>query len=177
MDYTFLMEDDSYIHFEFQTTDKGIDDLMRFRTYEALLNHQTKKEVITYVVYSGDIKNPISEYNCGINTYKSEKILKAIKLSKEITSPYKRDMESILYAFANKFLSGKDLERVKEELRVTEIGKSLIEEGKEEGIKAGEKKKAIEIAKGLLDILSIEIIAQKTGLTVDEVKALKDEVK
>ena len=35
---------------------------------------------------------------------KSEKILKAIKLSKEITSPYKRDMESILYAFANKFL-------------------------------------------------------------------------
>ncbi len=41
-------------------------------------------------------------------------------------------MESILYAFANKFLSGKDLERVKEELRVTEIGKSLIEEGKEE---------------------------------------------
>ncbi len=46
-------------------------------------------------------------------------------------------MESILYAFANKFLSGKDLERVKEELRVTEIGKSLIEEGKEEGIKAG----------------------------------------
>ena len=184
MDYTFLMEDDSYIHFEFQTTDKGIDDLMRFRTYEALLNHQTKKEVITYVVYSGDIKNPISEYNCGINTYKvnaismvNEEILKAIKLSKEITSPYKRDMESILYAFANKFLSGKDLERVKEELRVTEIGKSLIEEGKEEGIKAGEKKKAIEIAKGLLDILSIEIIAQKTGLTVDEVKALKDEVK
>ena len=86
-------------------------------------------------------------------------------------------MESILYAFANKFLSGKDLERVKEELRVTEIGKSLIEEGKEESIKAGEKKKAIEIAKGLLDILSIEIIAQKTGLTVDEVKALKDEVK
>ena len=57
-----------------------------------------------------------------------------------------RDIESILYAFANKFLSGKDLERVKEELWVTEIGKSLIEEGKEEGIKAGEKKKAIEIA-------------------------------
>ena len=47
---------------------------------------------------------------------KGEKILKAIKLSKEITSPYKRDMESILYAFANKFLSGKDLEQLKEEL-------------------------------------------------------------
>lgn len=33
MDYTFLMEDDSYIHFEFQTTNKGVEDLMRFRTY------------------------------------------------------------------------------------------------------------------------------------------------
>ncbi|MGL5753171.1 MAG: hypothetical protein ACRCXT_21690, partial [Paraclostridium sp.] len=86
-------------------------------------------------------------------------------------------MESILYAFANKFLSGKDLEKVKEELRVTEIGKSLIEEGKEEGINEGKKEKAVEIARGLLDILSIEIIAQKTGLTVDEVKALKDESK
>ena len=33
------------------------------------------------------------------NSYaiKVDKILKAIKLSKEITSPYKRDMESILY--------------------------------------------------------------------------------
>ena len=27
MDYTFLMEDDTYIHIEFQTTDKGIVDL------------------------------------------------------------------------------------------------------------------------------------------------------
>lgn len=30
MDYTFLMEDDTYIHFEFQTTNKGINDLRRF---------------------------------------------------------------------------------------------------------------------------------------------------
>lgn len=124
---------------------------MRFRTYEVLLNHYTKKYVTTYVVYSGDIKRPVIEYNCGINTYKvnaismvnedrdkvfdeiidklskgndidkqdiikltftpviggkmnkGEKILKAIKLSKEITSPYKRDMESILYGLVIKF--------------------------------------------------------------------------
>lgn len=60
---------------------------------------------------------------------------------------------------------------------MTKIGKSLIEEGKEEGKNEGKKEKAIEIARGLLDILSIEIIAQKTGLTVDEVKSLKDESK
>ena len=109
---------------------------------------------------------------------KSEKILKAIKLSKEITSPYKRDMESILYAFANKFLSGKDLEKVKEELRVTEIGKSLIEEGmkkvKKKGNRRRQRKKAMEIAKSLLDVLSIKMIAEKTGLTEAEVEALKN---
>lgn len=39
MDYTFLMEDDTFIHFEFQTTNKGNLDLIRFRAYEALLSH------------------------------------------------------------------------------------------------------------------------------------------
>lgn len=57
MDYTFLMEDDTYIHFEFQTTDKGVADLRRFRAYEALLSYQTAKDVVTYVVYSNNIRN------------------------------------------------------------------------------------------------------------------------
>jgi len=35
----------------------------------------------------------------------------------------------------------------------------------------------MEIAKSLLDVLSIEIIANKTRLTVEEVKPLKDESK
>ncbi|WP_241428098.1 Rpn family recombination-promoting nuclease/putative transposase [Clostridium sp. DJ247] len=37
----------------------------------------------------------------------------------------------------------------------------------------GENKKAIEIAKNLLDVLDIETIAIKTGLSVEEVKKLK----
>ncbi|MGL4912094.1 MAG: hypothetical protein ACRC3Y_06610, partial [Romboutsia sp.] len=105
---------------------------------------------------------------------KSEKILKAIKLSKDITSPYKRDMESILYAFANKFLSGKDLEKVKEELRVTEIGKSLIEEGKEEGKNEGKKEKAIEIAKkAILKGMDNDTIKDLTDLSIDEIEAIR----
>ena len=50
------------IHFEFQTTNKGAADLRRFRAYEALLSLQTGKDVITYVVYSGDIKETLSGY-------------------------------------------------------------------------------------------------------------------
>lgn len=60
---------DSYIHFEFQTTNKGIQDLRRFRAYEALLSHQTNKDVETYVIYSNGITSPISKLEIGLNTY------------------------------------------------------------------------------------------------------------
>lgn len=182
MDYTFLMEDDTYIHIEFQTTNKGKNDLRRFKTYESLLELQTNKDVVTYVVYSGNIKNPISEYDCGINTYKvknismaningdevfgrlkqkindneeitkhdlieltftpimggtltnDEKIVDAIKILKKVDNEYSNDVKSMLYAFANKFLKGKDLEKVKEELKMTELGEMLINEGIEKGL-------------------------------------------
>lgn len=52
---------------------------------------------------------------------------------------------------------------------MTKLGKSLIDEGK--------KEKALEIAKNLLDVLSLEIIVNKTGLTEEEVKSLKNEPK
>lgn len=214
MDYTFLMEDDSYIHFEFQTTNKGIEDLRRFRTYEALLNFQTGKDVVTYVVYSGDIKNPLSGYESGINHYKinaitmadkdgdeifntiinkinnkeelskqdiisltftpimggkvskSEKIINAIRVVKDIDKDYRYDVESILYAFASKFLEGKDLEKVREEIKMTELGKSLIKEGKQEN--------SIEIAKrAIKEGMSNELISKLTELTIEQVQIIR----
>ena len=158
MDYTFLMENDSYIHFEFQTTNKGKSDLRRFRVYEAVLSLQKDKDVTTYVVYSGNIKNAKDTLETGINKYKvksifmsdkngdliveelekkvknkenitkqelvaltftpimggkltkAEKIIKSIRIVKSSENEYKYDIESMLYAFADKFLSGKDLQ-------------------------------------------------------------------
>ena len=51
MDYTFLMEDDSYIHFEFQTTDKGIDDLMHYLIIKLKkkLSHMLFTQVISKI--------------------------------------------------------------------------------------------------------------------------------
>ncbi|MBY6809341.1 hypothetical protein [Clostridium botulinum] len=230
MDYTFLMEDDTYIHFEFQTTNKGVTDLRRFRTYESLLNMQTGKDVVTYVVYSGDIKNPLSGYESGINSYrvnaismankdgdkifndiidkmksgeelskqdiialtftpimggelsKGDKIVNAIRVVKDINKDYRYDVESILYAFANKFLSGKDLEKVREEIKMTELGKSLIEEGmekgKSEGIIEGENKKTIEIVKNAIKQgLDNIIISNLTGLSNEEIEAIRKTLK
>ncbi|BCZ48909.1 hypothetical protein psyc5s11_49760 [Clostridium gelidum] len=218
MDYTFLMEDDSYIHFEFQSTDKGVLDLRRFRTYEALLNLQTGKDVVTYVVYSGDIKNPLSGYESGINSYrvnaismaskdgdkifndiiekmksgeeiskqdiialtfspimggklsKGDKILNAIRVVKDIDKVYRYDVESILYAFASKFLEGKDLEKVREEIKMTELGRSLIKEGKQEN--------AIETAKRAIKKgMSDELISELTELPIEQVEIIRKAIK
>ena len=181
MDYTFLMEDETYIHFEFQTTNKGKKDLRRFRAYEALLSLQKEKDVTTYVVYSNNIKKAMSSLETGISKFnvksifmsekngdlifeelekkinnkekltkqelvslaftpimggkltKAEKIIKSIRIVKSSDSEYKYDIESMLYAFADKFLKGKDLQRVKEEISMTELGRMLIEDGIEKG--------------------------------------------
>ncbi|EIF6165889.1 PD-(D/E)XK nuclease family transposase [Clostridium perfringens] len=45
-------------------------------------------------------------------------------------------------------------------------------EGKEEGLKEGELNAKKKLAKSLLDVLDIEIIAQKTGLTEEEIRKL-----
>ena len=45
--------------------------------------------------------------------------------------------------------------------------------GREKGIKEGRKEEKIEIAKNLLDVLDIETIALKRGLSIKEIKKLK----
>jgi len=51
--------------------------------------------------------------------------------------------------------------------------KQGIKEGKKEGVKEGRLEAQLEFAKNLLDILDIETIAKKTGLTIDQIKNLK----
>ena len=45
--------------------------------------------------------------------------------------------------------------------------------GIEQGIQQGENRKAVEIAKNLLDILDDEMISLKTGLSLEEIEDLK----
>ena len=218
MDYTFLMEDNTYIHIEFQSTNKGKDDLRRFRAYESLLSFQTKKDVVTYVVYSNGIQNAMDTLKTGINEYnakvismydkdgdiifdkveeklrdkeeitkqdlvaltfspimggkltKLDKILKSIRLVKKIDNEYRYDMESMLYAFADKFLDGKELEKVKEEISMTKIGEMLVEDG----IKKGKEEQATDTAIKAIEMgLENDAISKLTGLTDKEINILR----
>lgn len=66
------------------------------------------------------------------------------------------------------------LEEMKEEAekRGLKIG---IEEGIKQGIEQGEKNSRVHIAKNLLDVLEDEIIAIKTGLSIEEVRNLRNQ--
>ena len=192
-DFNYEMEDGRLAHLEFQTTYLREDDLRRFREYEAVTSRTYKKEVVTYVLFSGKIKNPTEYYKTGINKFnfvpvtmqndnaddwmtKTEAILRsgrlpdakellplilmplmsgASSIKERISYAFKvlRDvekrsgkteklekMQAILYAFAGKFLKTKELDQVKEEIKMTVLGEMLREDGIKEGIKKGERK-------------------------------------
>ena len=74
-DFNLVMEDGSWKHFEFQSTDGGIKDLKRFRVYEAVTSYQYSVPVTTYVLYSGNICHPETQFTEGVNTYRVRPIL------------------------------------------------------------------------------------------------------
>lgn len=82
-------------------------------------------------------------------------------------------MESVLYAFALKFLTQTELKTMKEVFTMTILGQLLEESGIEKGMEKG-----IELTKKAYKLLnqgaSVEEIAEKLQITVEEVKRLID---
>ena len=69
-DFNLIMEDGSWKHFEFQSKNEGTEGLRRYRSYEALTSYQNNVPVTTYVLFSGRIRNPMTELREGENTYR-----------------------------------------------------------------------------------------------------------
>ncbi len=68
-DYNYVMEDGSWKHLEFESTDIDEDDLRRFRAYEALASYQYKVDITTYVICSAKVKRPHCKLQSGLSTY------------------------------------------------------------------------------------------------------------
>ena len=93
-DFNFLMEDDSIKHFEFQSTNEGLIGLKRFRMYESVISYRQRREVTTYVMFSGKIKRPMTEFKEGINTYKVVPIILSDKDADQVIGELKRKVEA-----------------------------------------------------------------------------------
>ena len=93
-DFNYLMKDESIKHFEFQSTNEGLAGLKRFRLYEAQKSYQYKKPVTTYVLFSGTIKEPMTEFSEGINTYRVVPIVMQHKNADEVIANLQGKLET-----------------------------------------------------------------------------------
>ena len=224
-DFNLVMKDGSWVHFEFQSTDSNaLEDLKRFRTYEAHISHQHKVDVRTYVLFSGNITNPRTEFTSGFNTYRVHpiimkghraeevfehidyKIKNSIPLTREDlvpltlcplmggdmpqkqrihkafqiihqssdTIPDVDKIEAVIYAMASKFLKGKEFEQLKEEVKMTELGLFIYNDGVKDGI----EKEALDNAKNFfLNGAPYEMVRKSIHTLSDEVlQKIYDEV-
>ena len=110
-DFNYLMEDNTIKHFEFQSTNEGIAGLKRFRVYEAQLSLRHNKAVTTYVLFSGVIKNPMTEYTEGVNTYRIVPIIMQNKNADIVIAELKQKVNTgVEIAFYN--LRQRDLDEI-----------------------------------------------------------------
>lgn len=213
-DFNYLMSDDSIKHFEFQSTNEGIIGLKRFRTYESQMSYKYKKAVTTYVLFSGKIKNPMTEFTEGVNTYRvvpiimqdknadkviaelkrkqeageeitkaallplvlsplmsgemsqKERVLAAYDITRkatEVDAEVIQKVEAVIYIMADKFLDSKEMEQLKEEIKMTRLGRMLYDDGAQSGAKMKLK----------------ELVRKKVqkGCSVDEITDMLEEDK
>lgn len=229
MDFVFLLEDDTYLHLEFQTT-KAYENLKRFLLYDARLHKKSNKKIRTAVIYSADINNAENRLDAGSIKYnienifmkkyngdkiyleikrkiqqsielsdldklnliflplmnnstdKNESAVKAVELAKEIKDEEKRLFcIGALIGISDKFIDKEYVKKLKEVLKMTRVGAELREEGREEGIKEGIKegeiKKAIEVARKLLEAgMEEKFVMETSGLSEDKVIKIKREL-
>lgn len=215
-DFNYLMDDDSIKHFEFQSTNEGIGGLKRFRTYESQMSYKYKKAVTTYVLFSGKIKNPMTEFTEGVNTYRvvpiimqdrnADKVIAELKnkqeLGEEITkadflplilcllmsgqlsqkervlAAYEitrkatdvdaeiiRKVEAVIYIMADKFLDSKEMEQLKEEVKMTRLGKMLYDDGASMKLKEMVAKK---IKKGF-SVAEIAVLFEEDKAVIEKI--------
>ncbi len=93
-DFNYLMSDGTIKHFEFQSSNEGIAGLKRFRMYESQMSYQHKTAVTTYVLFSGNIKKPMTEFQEGINTYRIVPIIMRDRNANEVIEKLTRKVNS-----------------------------------------------------------------------------------
>lgn len=118
---------------------------------------------------------------------KKDAIKEGILLTKQFKTITAEKTTAMLYALADKFLTGDELVEIKEVLRMTRLGQMLVEEGREEGRQEGREEgrqegreegheeSRTEIILNMLskNQFSFEEIAELVGVTVEKVEEIQ----
>ena len=74
IDFIFLLEDETYLHFEFQTT-YNKSDLIRFAGYDLRLFERDGHQINTVVIYTADVKEVPDGFSIGSLSYNPAKVM------------------------------------------------------------------------------------------------------
>ncbi|MCT4605535.1 MAG: Rpn family recombination-promoting nuclease/putative transposase [Marinisporobacter sp.] len=186
LDFNYLEEEDYHNRYELCNTKtmKKFTDLLNIHFIELPKFKKDYKEIKTALdrwaaflskAYEFDKDTIPEELAKDQNIKKAAEKLDVMSLSKEEREWYENDLKAMLVRKAEHRtakMRGREegLEQGREEGR--EQG---LQQGLQQGREEGEYLKAVNIAKNLLDVLDIETIAMKTGLSVEEIKRLKKE--
>ena len=69
-DFNYVMEGGYWVHLEFESDLITLEDLRRFREYEASTSRTHRVAVVTYVICSSRVTEPVTELAEGINVYR-----------------------------------------------------------------------------------------------------------
>lgn len=162
-DFVFEMEDGSWNHLEFESDSISLEDLRRFRAYEAMASHIYQVKVIRLKESNADAL--IEE----LEAIQTERALKREELVRLLLTPLMagdmaqterirrsvtmiqaerealgqqdiQRMEAVMYSFALKLLTEAEVNEIREVLKMTEFARSLLQEGWEEGLEKGLEK-------------------------------------
>ena len=80
---------------------------------------------------------------------------------------------AMLYAMADKFLTGAELEEIKEVVRMTRLGEMLMEDGRKEGLETDRRKIVLNMLSKKQ--FSYEQIAELVDISTEKVKEIERE--
>ena len=73
-DFIFLLEDDTYLHFEFQSS-YSKKDLTRFAMYDLRLYERDNRKIQTVIIYSSDVRKAADSLDIGSLVYAPAKVM------------------------------------------------------------------------------------------------------
>ncbi len=163
-----------------------ITDFEMFPGSDRIISRYRLKQKDDLTDYSDDIELifvELPKFKKELNDVESlvDKWLYFLKSANQLTSvpPKMGEIPAIQHAFTvaqQSKLSRKELEILEKRQMFLHDNRNGIlkarQEGMKEGEQVGEKRKALEIARQLLDVLDVETISQKTGLSVVEIQQL-----
>ena len=160
LDFNYLKEEDFHNVYKIynEKTKEDFSDLFEMHFIE--LNKFNKD-------YK-DVKTALDKWVSFLN--------RAYEIDKDKIQKELEDNENIKKAIEKldiMYLDKEEREIYENDLKALRIHKAEIKTAEEKGIEKGEKNKASEIAKNLLDVLDNETIAVKTGLTIEEIQKLR----